>query len=453
MSDGSPCGRPLLALGIPYCLMHAPEGKDDAAFQREFERILDEAGTGEADFTGFCFPSANYAGREFKAFCIFSRATFAHDADFRGATFRQRVSFIASTFTRKAGFWEAVFGGEASFSCRFTRDAGFSGAVFRQDVRFEFSTFREDAIFNRVAFEQAAYFRRATFLGSAEFRETRFRGGEERLPGPVFSLAEFSRPESIIFYKTYLGQALFYNCDVSQVSFSSVEWRRRKSGKRMVFEEVASLDSGAAAALRPEKGNPNERDYGLIAELYQQLKKNYDERKDYWTAGDFHYGEMEMKRLHSQGRRGWTRWLNQNLGLVAWYRYASQYGESYVRPAIVLLMVLVIFALLFPWAGLDRNEDATHSPAAVRQQTPAALSMLSYGHFNDFVGAYCGKRVGTAAFFGNSLMTVLSVAGFQKELKYEPSYPWGRALALLELLLTSTLIALFLLAVRRQFKR
>jgi len=33
------------------------------------------------------------------------------------------------------------------------------------------------------------------------------------------------------------------------------------------------------------------------------------------------------------------------------------------------------------------------------------------------------------------------------------SYPWGRALALLEFLLTSTLIALFLLAVRRQFKR
>jgi len=50
-------------------------------------------------------------------------------------------------------------------------------------------------------------------------------------------------------------------------------------------------------------------------------------------------------------------------------------------------------------------------------------------------------------------MTALSVAGFQKELKYEPSYPWGRALALLELLLTSTLIALILLAIRRSFKR
>jgi hypothetical protein len=217
--------------------------------------------------------------------------------------------------------------------------------------------------------------------------------------------------------------------------------------------EVAALDGKGAAALKPMEGDPDERDYGLIAELYQQLKKNYDERKDYCTAGDFHYGEMEMKRLHSQGKSRWARWLNRNLGLVAWYRYASQYGESYVRPAIVLSVVLVIFTLLFPWGGLDRNVDATHSAAAALQHTTAGLSELSYRHFNDFVGAYSGRRVGTAAFFGNSLMTALSVAGFQKELKYEPSYPWGRALALLELLLTSTLIALFLLAVRRQFKR
>jgi hypothetical protein len=38
-------------------------------------------------------------------------------------------------------------------------------------------------------------------------------------------------------------------------------------------------------------------------------------------------------------------------------------------------------------------------------------------------------------------MTSLDVAAFQRDLAYEPSYPWGRLLALFELLLTSTLIA------------
>ncbi len=58
-----------------------------------------------------------------------------------------------------------------------------------------------------------------------------------------------------------------------------------------------------------------------------------------------------------------------------------------------------------------------------------------------------------AALVGHSLLTTLYVAAFQKDPLYEPSYPWGRLLALLEMLLTSTLFALFLLAVRRQFRR
>ena len=123
---------------------------------------------------------------------------------------------------------------------------------------------------------------------------------------------------------------------------------------------------------------------------------------------------------------------------------------------MVVLIVLVIFTLLFPWAGLELNENSPHPGAALVTQTPppTGTSDLSYKHFGDFVAAYPGRKwFGRAAFFGNSLMTTLSVAGFQKELKYEPSYPWGRALALLELLLASALIALFLLAVRRQFRR
>ena len=78
----------------------------------------------------------------------------------------------------------------------------------------------------------------------------------------------------------YLGQALFYNCDVSKVKSSCVTWRQRNAiGKRMIFEEVAFV--GAATALK-SSGITDERDYVLIAERYQQLKKNYDERKDYW---------------------------------------------------------------------------------------------------------------------------------------------------------------------------
>jgi len=497
--------------------MHIPSGKGDAAFQSEIERILKTAGHGLADFTRFVFPSANYKHKLFEAECIFAGAefhkrteftgaTFAHGADFHGVSFMGTADFAGVTFNRGGTFVSARFQQFASFSgANFVIGADFTWARFRETALFHKSKFSDQAVFHEVTFtrtsdfseaifegdanfygttfEQAANFKsaklagqanfsRTKFLSVAEFLETSFRKDDQRAPGPIFTLASFSRPEAVIFYKTYLGQALFHNCNISKLSFISIEWRERKrSRKRMIFEEEIDLKDVAADALRLRPNSPNERDYELIEGVYQQLKKNYDEAKDYWTAGDFHYGELEMKRLACKRKSKVVRWLVQHLRLVALYKYASQYGESYTRPLPWLFFVLLLFMGLYPLAGLDLSKGPSQpTPAAVaihgsapqmtvaaatqQNSAPEARSELSYGHFSEFVKNYPGRKwVGRCAFFGHSLMTALSVAGFQKELKYEPSYPWGRVLALLELLLTSTLIALFLLAVRRQFRR
>jgi hypothetical protein len=449
---------------------------------------------------------ANFSEATFTRDAHFGKATFTGDAHFDQGAFAQDANFSEATFTRDAHFGKTMFQEDAGFSAaKFMRDAhfgqatfsqqsDFSEAIFAQDAHFRDVTFTEETNFNEAKLNQLADFRDAKFRDISRFRRTRFRGDpgllafpvhssaragaptkdEGRLPGPVFTRTKFENPQNVDFYQTYLGQALLHNCDVSNLSFSDVTWRRRGrgAGRLMVFDEEIELgadDPGAGLkknpdyrwdlteALRPGHGDPNERSYSLIAEIYQQLNKNYDERRDYLAAGDFYYGEMEMKRLAGPQRIPVFRWWHQNLGLVAWYKYASAYGESYIRPVVALLIVLAIFTLLFPWAGLDRNEKSGSpitTAAGKPTPPPAAPSELSYQHFSDFVRAYHGRKwVAPAAFFGNSLMTSLSMFPFQRELKYEPSYPWGEALARLELLLTSTLIGLFLLAVRRQFKR
>jgi len=323
-----------------------------------------------------------------------------------------------------------------------------------------------------------ADFSQANFMGSAEFRTTTFRSDSGRDPGPFFIRTRFERPEAVEFADLDLGRALFYRGDVSKVGFSNVRWRRRENGKWMLFEEVANLEHDSAAfGLLPEKDTPDDRNYVVIAELYQQLKKNYDDRRDYWTAGDFHYGEMEMKRLACprltwpsrleaklSGRprfrklsewcgklqsSAWLlsklRWWHQHFGLAAWYRRFSDYGESWGRPLLWLFVVLAVSAALYPLLGLRRAEG--NSPAgrttSVQVQTPSPqetdLRYWSHGR---------PRRL-----FWHSVMTSFGVAAFQRDLAYEPSYPWGRLFALFELLHTSTLIALFLLAVRRQFRR
>jgi uncharacterized protein YjbI with pentapeptide repeats len=509
------CGRPLHSAPqhdpIPVCLMHSLDpAKDDAQFQQEIDAIivLSTTVTGIADFTRFVFPTAQYMVRTFPAMCVFKRAIFSkeanfysavfeHRTDFEGARFEDEASFTRCKFGAKAYFHSAVFKGDTNFStdfthevsfvmARFAKEAGFYNASFGEIATFTNVKFEGDAVFANTVFHKEAYFgnvdfsqgafyseasfarnvdfsraqfalnvdfvstvfskevhfEEAVFQNGVEFRETQFREDKELSPGPIFTLTQFVNPEASFFYKTYLGQALFCNCDVSRMSFSSVRWRTRPNNKRFLFEEcvkeLATLNQGTA---------PDERDYGLIAETYQQLKKNYDGRQDYWTAGDFHYGEMEMKRLHSPRKNKAVRWLHRHLGLVAWYRYASEYGESYGRPLLALLVVLVVFTLLFPIPGMVFNKPDGSNP-------PPPFPLLNYGDFSTYIRSYKGPAwIATLAFFGHSLMTALSVAGFQKELIYQPAYPWGRALALFELLLTSTLIALFLLALRRQFRR
>ncbi len=459
----------------------------------QFAHFSEATFTQTAQFRVAAFAlDANFSRATFTRDAHFAKATFTRDAHFDEAALAQDASFGEATFTGDAHFGQATFAEDADFrGARFMRDAHFRHATFAQHADFREATFAQDVYFREVIFtedanfsgatlSQAADFRDAKFRDILRFRKTRFRGDpglmpakdDGRLPGPVFTRTKFDKPQNVEFYQTYLGQALLHNCDVSNLNFSDVTWRlRRGSRKLMIFDEhieVGADHSGAGIqkqsdyrwdvteGLRPPQGDPNERNYSLVAEIYQQLNKNYDERRDYLAAGDFYYGEMEMKRLAGPQRIPAFRWWHQNFGLVAWYKYASAYGESYIRPVVALLIVLAIFTLLFPWAGLDRNEKSASPITAVagKPTPPAPPSELSYQHFSDFVQTYHGaKWVAPAAFFGNSFMTSLSMFPFQRELKYEPSYPWGETLARLELLLTSTLIGLFLLAVRRQFKR
>jgi len=454
MDDGQPCGRPIYTAppGVdkePVCLMHSrDQGKSDEEFQEEFERILNEAGDGIADFTRFVFPSCNYSGRTFKARCIFWHATFTQAADFGGATFTQDADFHWATFTREANFGRATFEQAADFGyatftqaayfrvATFTGHAHFVWATFSEAAEFGHATFTQDAVFIGATFTEAADFRLAVFKQGAQFRETKFREDERPKPGPIFGEAMFEKPEAVVFYKTYLGQALFHNCDVSKLTFSDVRWRRRKNGKWKVLEEEPGLDLRIpwALDLRPPEKSADERNYTLIAELYQQLKKNYDAKCDYRTAGDFHYGEMEMKRLSSPRRNKLLRWLHRNLGLVAWYKYASEYGENYVLPALWLLVVLLAFAMIYPLAGLDPVRSVGQATALHSERRTSQVGLVE---------AYSGPNV----------MTTVGVAFFQRDLEYRPAYPWGRALSWLQLLLTYTLVALFLLALRRQFRR
>jgi uncharacterized protein YjbI with pentapeptide repeats len=377
--------------------------------------------------------TADFEGAEFEAEANFSNARFKKAVNLH--TLFKRSLFLDTIFEQEVDFSHAIFVEEAAFTkTKFLGNADFTGVTFNGETTFAFPEFRKLAIFVGTRFQ-----------GRLSFSGPSFRADDTLEPGPVFSLARFSDESNARFYRTDLSHALFHNCDVDNVTFSSVVWRKRPETKKlMAFEEVIPLEDGQVSALRLEDGS---RDYGLIAQLYQRLKKNYDDRLDYWAADDFHYGEMEMQRLAVPTLGpllGLRQFYHRHLSLAAWYRRGSSYGNSYVRPAGWLLFVLVLFAALFPLTGLQR---VAANPAAA---VPAPLTYRSVwparSPLHDKVWA-------EMKLLGRSELASVDTASFQKSSEYVPTYPWGRVLAIAEMLLTATLLALFLLAIRRQFRR
>jgi len=472
----------------PVCLMHSKDLRKQSGplfvtFLLEFERVLKDAGAGEAHFESFVFPQIDFRGREFHANCRFIGATFTQGADFKKAIFKQIADFWGATFEQESNFTEATFTEDANFrnatftqnsnskgpltqganfinatfmsianfvNATFTKDAYFYDTTFTQDADFREATFRRNAHFGNAIFKQAAHFSDTKFYGTADWYSSRFLDRAEfrctkfdHRSNANFVQASFSKPGEVVFDDVDLSRALFRNCDVSQIWFTaSVRWAKREGSRGIaVFDETTLLEHAHAELLNRD----GPLGYREVEQLYRQLKKNYDSRLDYWTANELHFGEMEMKRLAVILPGGlildeWLRWWQPRLGLVALYRYASDYGNSFWRPVLWLLATLALFAFLLPLPGVGLK----------RQGARQAETYASVWRAGD---AWTPNLWAEARLAGKGAITSVDAATFQKSSEYAPAYPWGRVFAIFENLLTSTLFALFLLAIRRQFRR
>jgi hypothetical protein len=140
-------------------------------------------------------------------------------------------------------------------------------------------------------------------------------------------------------------------------------------------------------AATPDEGveqEPRER-AREISQLYRELRKGQEDRKDEPGAADFYYGEMEMRR-QATARRSFERAM---LGL---YWLVSGYGLRASRALGALLLVVLVAALVFAGPGFQHPDgprcvvvDATSAgmpvyrcdhdrPPSYRAQLPTAMA-------------------------------------------------------------------------------
>jgi hypothetical protein len=133
------------------------------------------------------------------------------------------------------------------------------------------------------------------------------------------------------------------------------------------------------------------------------------------------------------------------LNLLTLYRLASDYGNSYAKPGWILVLVLLAATFSFPITGLEWKQSKPGNSAGNAIVTYHSVWNRQDTRTNDLWTE--GKLV------IKSGITAIDTATFQRNPEYTPVYPRGRILGILETLLTSSLFALFLLAIRRQFRR
>lgn len=411
MHDGKLCGRE------PYdehgCLLHSKkQDKNLESVQKElneaYSRLPDIH-----DFTGCVFPEGVVFPKKFKMRAVFRDAVFEGSANFEGAVFHGG-----------ADFWNAAFQAEANFRfVHFNDRTSFSEAIFKGDADFGHASFEGQVDFRAAVCIGKANFARATFE-DALLMNAVLRNKEAFIKGADFRWVKFLKPEKVEFYKIDLSKFRFLETDVRKVHFTDVDWNKEKDkGRNRVFDEV-SPDPGFGRF-----------DYALIAQLYRRLRANYEENLRYAEAGNFYIGEMEMPRKAERN-------IFKKLPLL-FYKAISNYGESYYHPLCWIATILVIFPLLFMFAGIQ--------PVSLDPNNPTADVInyrLDFSSFESFL-----PSIQKIKDYRTSALYTASIFFLVWDKKFTTINNWGRLLFVLESILSPITLAFFLLALRRRFKR
>jgi len=395
----------------------------------------------ESDFTRAEFgKEASFIGAKFGDRLKLWKAKFDKEASFNNATFGDGASFYRTTFCDGANFDEAEFGARSSFyRTIFGDDANFMGSTFGKRAYFSGATFGVEASFYYATFGDGARFKEIKFGDSLNFSSARFTGETvfEDFPIVDFTGVTFDTPGSVRMHRVDLRSFLLRNTNVQEVDFLGCTWREVGKRKHAVFDEIHYSGTGGQegkSAILETVTLPE------IEQLYRRLQLNFENSKRYGEAGDFYIGVMEMRRrqLAAGSSLIWWRRARQNvLSMIALYRLVSEYGERYTRCLWWMLAVFLLFPALYLLTGFDY---------------PAANPADAVYERIDYDPSYCVDIPRFAGDYVKAAVVSLHAFTFQRDVPYRLTVA-SRALSILESAVSAALLALFLLAVRRRFRR
>lgn len=205
------------------------------------------------------------------------------------------------------------------------------------------------------------------------------------------------------------------------VSFEGIAWYRE--GGRIRLRDEAAAREALGKGDRPigERAALCE----AAATTYRRLTSNFERTRQTDLAEDCFWGTMEMKRLNPEETR------ISKIALRAYFT-ASAYGSSYARALAILFGIVILFGVLFAALPADVQPNPDWAPKG-RPSIPQEFSV--------------------ARPFLWGLFHSVEVSTFARNTRYVAASALGQFLRILETVLVAGQLALFLLALRRRFKR
>lgn len=375
-----------------FCILHNIHNNNEKFFREIFKIILEL--NDEIHLEGVNFPL---------------------DIDLSKMKFPQKVFFTESIFNENVNFEHSIFLEDAEFSkVKFKKDVSFKLAIFQGNVGFW-----ETEFFSKVNFQTTTFRQRVTFV------QAKFATYPQYIR---FVNTHFEKPEKVHFAENNLSYVLFKHTNLTLINFGNIIWPKTSvffSSRKYLADEFSSSEI-------LDRSN-NTQYYNSVKLLYQQLKRNFEDKRSFVEAGDFHYGEMECYRKSNKFRRYFP------LNLINLYRLSSAYGQRYIRAGIVLLILLFIFALSHLFSGLTPVPEKQHTYQPIDYNIENLVDNIK-SIIPDFFKStvYC--------------LQVLTRTSPSDRL-YQPASFGGEVLNVIFPLLIFLQAVFFALAVRRHFKR
>ncbi|MBI4311636.1 MAG: hypothetical protein HY681_07620 [Chloroflexi bacterium] len=250
-----------------------------------------------------------------------------------------------------------------------------------------------------------------------------------------------------------LSRVSFLRTNLAKVQFTDITWAKKaerllswvehnvlydhlemereeenRKEKGTIPAENEGNTPGEEEASKPDRQQrENQNKARLVANLYRQLRLNYEGQKQEVEAGHFYIGQMDMRRRDPD-----TGWFTRNVALRV-YRAVAMYGESAWRPLVVYLLTSLLFAALYLYAGFYWSGEEPHEAVDYAWRWGGAF--LPFG--GDYLKAWYLALTAGSLLRGNAQVMA----------------DWGLIVAYFNMVWDIFLIALFVIALRRHFRR